>query len=278
MTRLTRHLCLLTCLLLAGNLVAQDFVKDVTISSEKTNLHLENGSPDNYLLIITGPDNYEWKQEIRKVDDISISNLRADGQKFPDGKYTLQVSPIFQLTDAQRQTLRQLSDKQDLEALAAFRQENQLPAQVDVFNVHFAIQDGEFVTPKVEEQNDFTQPFHWNAEVSNTTDSYPSRFASLTQKHAYYGKSVNVSPSQLALDNTPLSEDAQVFVQDVIVQASLCVGVDCVNNENFGFDTQRLKETTSVSTLKILPLVPFLPTTGGFLLTTPIMVGHLILL
>lgn len=33
-----------------------------------------------------------------------------------------------------------------------------------------------------------------------------------------------------------------VYTDDVIVQYSLCVGVDCVNNENFGFDTIRLKE------------------------------------
>ena len=35
---------------------------------------------------------------------------------------------------------------------------------------------------------------------------------------------------------------AQVFVTDVIVQGSLCVGFDCVNGESFGFDTLRLKE------------------------------------
>ncbi len=34
----------------------------------------------------------------------------------------------------------------------------------------------------------------------------------------------------------------QVFADDVIVQSSLCVGMDCVNGENFGFDTERLKE------------------------------------
>ncbi|PTW55737.1 endosialidase-like protein [Breoghania corrubedonensis] len=34
----------------------------------------------------------------------------------------------------------------------------------------------------------------------------------------------------------------QVFADDVIVQGSLCVGVDCVNGENFGFDTLVLKE------------------------------------
>lgn len=34
----------------------------------------------------------------------------------------------------------------------------------------------------------------------------------------------------------------QVIADDLIVQGSACVGVDCVNNENFGFDTIRLKE------------------------------------
>lgn len=34
----------------------------------------------------------------------------------------------------------------------------------------------------------------------------------------------------------------QVFADDVIIQGSLCVGFDCVNNESFGSDTIRLKE------------------------------------
>jgi hypothetical protein len=34
----------------------------------------------------------------------------------------------------------------------------------------------------------------------------------------------------------------QVFYDDVIIVASLCVGQDCVNGESFGFDTLRLKE------------------------------------
>jgi len=37
----------------------------------------------------------------------------------------------------------------------------------------------------------------------------------------------------------------QVFADDVIIQGSLCVGLDCVNNENFGFDTIRLKENNT---------------------------------
>ena len=36
----------------------------------------------------------------------------------------------------------------------------------------------------------------------------------------------------------------QVFASDVIVQGSLCVGVDCANNQSFGSDVIRLKEDT----------------------------------
>lgn len=35
---------------------------------------------------------------------------------------------------------------------------------------------------------------------------------------------------------------AQVFAQDVIVQGSECIGIDCATTESFGFDTLRIKE------------------------------------
>src|SRR6195952_935876 len=37
----------------------------------------------------------------------------------------------------------------------------------------------------------------------------------------------------------------QVIPDDLIVQGSACVGLDCVNNESFGFDTIRLKENNT---------------------------------
>src|SRR5882672_5192780 len=33
-----------------------------------------------------------------------------------------------------------------------------------------------------------------------------------------------------------------VIADDLIVQGSTCTGLDCVNNESFGFDTLKLKE------------------------------------
>src|SRR5207248_2357698 len=42
-----------------------------------------------------------------------------------------------------------------------------------------------------------------------------------------------------------LSTPDVVTADDAIIQGSLCVGLDCVNNESFGFDTIRLKENNT---------------------------------
>lgn len=43
----------------------------------------------------------------------------------------------------------------------------------------------------------------------------------------------------------PISTRDQVIADDLIVQGSICTGTDCVNNENFGFATLKLKENNT---------------------------------
>ncbi|NDW44287.1 tail fiber domain-containing protein [Ruegeria sp. PrR005] len=57
-------------------------------------------------------------------------------------------------------------------------------------------------------------------------------------------KTLAASTSVLCLAAT-LAQADQVFNDDVIITQSLCVGFDCVNGENFGFDTIRLKENNT---------------------------------
>ncbi len=52
------------------------------------------------------------------------------------------------------------------------------------------------------------------------------------------GSIVNMSTPEKRLSTT----QDQVIADDLVVQSSLCVGYDCINGENFGFDTMRLKE------------------------------------
>ena len=46
----------------------------------------------------------------------------------------------------------------------------------------------------------------------------------------------------LSGQDVPSANKDQVFLDDLIVEGSACVGLDCANGENFGFDTLRLKE------------------------------------
>src|SRR5262249_3625973 len=52
---------------------------------------------------------------------------------------------------------------------------------------------------------------------------------------------------ELASFLSPATRVALDFVisDDLIVQGSACVGLDCVNNESFGFDTIRMKENNT---------------------------------
>ena len=47
--------------------------------------------------------------------------------------------------------------------------------------------------------------------------------------------------SSTGTPGAPAQKD-QVIIDDLIVQGSICAGLDCVNGESFGFDTLRLKE------------------------------------
>lgn len=49
-------------------------------------------------------------------------------------------------------------------------------------------------------------------------------------------------PATRAIIDADIPTRDQVILDDLIVTGSACVGQDCVNNENFGFDTVRLKE------------------------------------
>ncbi|HEV8240582.1 MAG TPA: tail fiber domain-containing protein [Thermoanaerobaculia bacterium] len=59
------------------------------------------------------------------------------------------------------------------------------------------------------------------------------------------GQTETPSPRARANGSNRIVEKDVVNADDFIVQGSTCVGLDCVNNESFGFDTVRLKENNT---------------------------------
>lgn len=230
------QLLVLVCLVAMSNpAFAQKLVEKMQLSENEATLDMTYVTPHSYVFELAGPNGYFYRTEVAHAESLTFSNLNENGEVYNDGAYKLSISPLFTLPTEKQQHLRQLLNEGDEAAAQAFRMENGIPESVEVYNAHFVIKNGKFVQPTAETKASFQpSPYQWTYQQAD----YQAVFASVKQNN------VNVSPSanNLEKDNSTLAEEAQVFTQDVIVQGSLCVGIDCVNGENFGFDTQRFKE------------------------------------
>ncbi len=224
-------LCGAICCMLvfSQNAIGQDIVKDVDITSENAKVEMTDETPSSYFVEIGGPNNYYHKQRVDYTNEISLSSLNAEGEKFEDGLYSLQITPVFELTEEQRSDLSEMRMKNDQVGIAAYRKANGLPDVVDKFAMNFRIQQGKYVIPTQQEGelNLPTMSSSWELD-------HPSLYASIN--------TVGLDFPDHATDNSALAGVGQTFATDVMIQGSLCVGVDCSSSESFGFDTIRLKE------------------------------------
>ena len=217
---------LLCCVFTSSMMVAQDFVTGVDIKSEQASFKLEK--PNTLLVEIAGPNEYQFRQEIEKTDELMISNLKKDGTKFQDGLYSLQVTPIIKLPADQLAIVQDLREKRDALAIQEFRQKHNLPEEVHAYTYSFSIKNGKFVYPDLNEK-----AVAFDRKLEEMGIEHPELYASIHPMEM-------TSSLNLPNDNSALF--AQVFTTDVIVQGSICAGFDCNSSESFGFDTQRLKE------------------------------------
>ena len=214
-------------------------VEKASITANEANFKMI--SPNSYLMEIAGPNNYYFKQQVEYTTNISLSNVDMNGKKFSDGTYKMQVTPILTLSETIRLELAALRNENDQEKIAAYRLAHELPATVNVYNISFSIRDGKFVSPDQQEVKGVNLPkmssLQWEQQ------DHPVLYASLNNVGMEYSKPVYTSTALPSIgDNTSMFEDDQQFLDDVIVVGSICVGQDCNNGENFGFDTGRYKE------------------------------------
>lgn len=125
-----------------------------------------------------------------------------------DGAYTWELRLVPKFDAEVRKALAEARRSGDDAAIERMRAEGKIPAE--------RVQSGSFVVEAGSIVN--------SEEAEKATGPKGARSAS-------------------GIKNTT-AED-QVIPDDLIVQGSACVGLDCVNNESFGFDTIRLKENNT---------------------------------
>jgi hypothetical protein len=207
-------------------------VKDIDIRADQTQLTMNETAASTFLVEISGPNDYRTKFEVGNTSDIRLTPQKADGTAFSNGSYKLTITPTFQLSAEHQQDMMEMRQAGDAAAINQYLLDNQLPTSLNVYTINFGVQDGKFVAPNRHE-GDMPPP----TMFGKRTDFRSS--------DAIYA-SVNYFETDLyaqTMDHSlTASEDVQVFTQDVVVQGSLCVGIDCPSAPSFGFDTQRLME------------------------------------
>jgi hypothetical protein len=163
---------------------------------------------ERWVLTLQRPDGTVQSREFAAGTAPSLEIAGPAGDRFADGLYRYELRGAPRVDPQTRAVLAAARESGDESVAARLREEGKLPRQDLVLAGHFWVRDGRIVLP-----SDAEEP----------------------------ASSTGASDGDKPPEPGPVPED-QVIMDDLIVNGSLCVGMDCVNGENFGFDTIRLKE------------------------------------
>lgn len=192
------------------NIYAQPNVEEPVVQSDfgATNVawSVPQGS-GSFILVVAGPNGYRFERTFQSGASMAFQAVDASGAPLADGLYVYELTQVQ--FDATNKT-RAIGDDGRDAALYRELAQSQVNPSVTLAPVSgaFTIQNGTILDPNAAEEQ--------------------TQATAQTQQ--------GDSPAEV---DAPLD---QVIADDLIVQGSICTGFDCVNNENFGADTIRLKE------------------------------------
>ncbi len=196
-------------------------------------------------LTVSAPDGQVFRKEFRAGSSPEFPLTDKQGNRLSDGDYTyeLRLTPV--LSDETRKELAASRGKGDDDAAVEreMRKRGRLPAPL-VQSGTFSIQNGSVITPGAVESEAGRPPAKAAMNQRRLSPARP-----FVQSEAFSAQEAVFIPARsVERAVQPFAHPAfpdQVIPDDLIVQSSLCVGFDCVNNESFGFDTIRLKENNT---------------------------------
>jgi len=179
--------------------------------------------PDNdaVTLTITGPNNFLYTHEFPNAHAVNVKS-RDLGSNPADGQYTYEMRVTPRISGSVKAQLAAARAANDDAAAAQIMAANGITSTLAQTGT-FSILNGSFVS------SDAVEPGANTAGTKSAT--------SATKRDT-----TDDGTASAQLHNAPVKALDVVTADDEIIQGSLCVGLDCVNNESFGFDTIRLKE------------------------------------
>lgn len=205
--------------------------KGVSISGSGLSVKWDVAVPSSGLtLTISAADGQVYRKEV-KGRSVEFTLTDQKGERLPDGQYSYELRVTPPISAEVRQTLAAARAKgNDEEVRRDLIKRGALAAQPLVVSGGFAILNGSVVVPGALEEGTA-------GPVASVAQPRIFRPASAIRPNP------NAAMSGFRRNHAVVNPFFDfVIADDLIVQGSACVGLDCVDGESFGFDTIRLKE------------------------------------
>ncbi|MFN0123562.1 MAG: tail fiber domain-containing protein [Blastocatellia bacterium] len=203
---------------------------------------------DQLVLTVSTPGGEVIRREFAAGEAPSFKITDDNGAPLPDGSYVYELRLIPAVSADAKDALQRSREREEEDGAEAARErremkkKGQIPAQELIQNGSFLVKDGGIFLSGVEKGGETGSlspaPDYKNNPVA------PAAGRGMSEG-MYIPATVRPAYSFANATDTFYRPVDQVVADDQIVQGSLCVGFDCVNNENFGFDTIRLKENNT---------------------------------
>ncbi|MDX6443282.1 MAG: hypothetical protein QOH71_356 [Blastocatellia bacterium] len=169
-------------------------------------------------LVVSTPDGRVFRREYKGGSSVDFALIDKQGERLPDGVYSYELRLASVSSDAVKSRAKDDASEEDRTG----RKRSTVSAPVQ--SGSFAIVNGSAVVAGALEDG------RRSARV--TQQSAPMVSGNTLTRLRNHRALLGAAPDQVIPD-------------DLIVQGSACIGLDCVNNESFGFDTIRLKENNT---------------------------------
>ena len=184
------------------------------------------------ILTVSAPDGQVFRKEFR---DGSAEFKLADnkGERLPDGQYTYELRVVPIIPEAVKEALSNARAKgNDAEVQRDLRKRGALPVPL-VESGGFSIVNGSVIVAGSMDEG--------TSKLEAKVTAQPRGFRPST-----FRPSAGTAMSGFQRHHPVLNPFFDfVIADDLIVQGSACVGLDCVDGESFGFDTIRMKENNT---------------------------------
>jgi hypothetical protein len=190
---------------------------------------------------ISGPDGQVFRKDYKGGNSAQFTLTDAKGERFPDGEYSYELRATPLIPSDVRETLAAARAKgNDEDVKRDLIKRGVLSTQPLVTSGSFSILNGSVIVAGALEEAS-------SRRVASAAAGQPRLFRSSAGAAMSSSRPNTATAMSGFRRHHPVVNPFFDFViaDDLIVQGSACVGLDCADGENFGFDTIRVKENNT---------------------------------